>query len=130
MRAPKQTGGPQSLLWDLLTFERLMTGPVMHLIYWCGLGLIALAGFGVVGAAIGVAIRGGGWEGPLLSIPVLVGGLLMMGAMVLLWRGACEFFLAVFQIAEDLQALRRAAEKDVSAQRRAIPPASDTPFKP
>ena len=135
MRAPKQTARSTSgnLLWDLLTFERLMTGPVLHLIYWCGLGLIALFGFGVVGAAVGVAIRGGGWEGPLLSIPLLVAGLLVLAALVLLWRGACEFFLAIFQIAEDLQALRRVAEADVAdqaQQRRPMAPPSDTPFRP
>ncbi len=133
MRAPKQTARSHGFLWDLLTFERLMTGPVLHLIYWCGLGLIALFGFGVVGAAVGVAIRGGGWEGPLLSIPLLVAGLLVLAALVLLWRGACEFFLAIFQIAEDLQALRRVAEADATAQaqqRRPMAPPSDTPFRP
>ena len=44
------------LFWDLLTFDRLLTGPVIHLIYWAGLGLIVLGGFGVVGGAFGVAI--------------------------------------------------------------------------
>ncbi len=133
MRAPKQTARSHGFLWDLLTFERLMTGPVLHLIYWCGLGLIALFGFGVVGAAVGVAIRGGGWEGPLLSIPLLVAGLLVLAALVLLLRGACEFFLAIFQIAEDLQALRRVAEADATAQaqqRRPMAPPSNTPFRP
>lgn len=104
----------RSLLWDLLTFERLMTGPVLHLIYWAGLGLVALFGFTVVGMAVGVAIRGGGIEGPLLAVPILVAGLLVLTALVLLWRGLCEFFLAIFQIAEDLHALRLAAESDTT----------------
>jgi hypothetical protein len=123
MRAPKstpsQTGGRGSLFWDMLTFERLMTGPVIHLIYWCGLGLIALIGFGVIGAAVGIAIRGGTVEGTVLAIPVLVAGCLMIGALVLLWRGACEFYMAVFGIADDLRALRLAAERD--GQRRDNP---------
>lgn len=117
MRASNPPARPQTgrggLLWDLLTFDRLMTGPVIHLIYWCGLGLIALVGFGVVGAAVGVAIRGGAWEGLLLAAPVLVAGLLMIGVFALLWRGACEFFLAIFRIADDLQALREALQKDL-----------------
>jgi hypothetical protein len=104
--------GRQSLFWDLLTFDRLMTGPVVHLIYWCGLGLIALLGFGVLGAAAGVAIRGGAWEGLLLAVPVLVAGLLLIAVLVLLWRGACEFYLAIFRIADDLQALRETAERE------------------
>jgi hypothetical protein len=115
MRAPKLTprpdGARNSLLWDMLTFERLMTGPLIHLIYWCGLGLIALFGFTVVGASVGVAIRGGAIEGTILAIPVLVAGLLVLVALALLWRGACEFYLAVFRIADDLRLLRVAAER-------------------
>jgi hypothetical protein len=112
------------LFWDLLTFDRLMTGPVIHLIYWCGLGLIALLGFGVIGAAVGVAIRGGAFEGVLLAIPVLVGGVLTITALALLWRGACEFYMAVFRIADDLRVLREAAERRAAraqARTRAAP---------
>ena len=137
MRAPQKPPAREStgrnLVWDLLTFERLMTGPVLHLIYWCGLGLVALGGFGVVGAAVGVAIRGGGWEGPLLALPLLVGGLLVIAAVALLWRGACEFFLAVFQIAEDLHVIREAAEDIPSPpppdpMRRPVTPSSSGSF--
>ena len=46
-----------ALLWDLLTFDRLVTGPVIHLIYWAGLGVISLVAFSSVGAAVGVALR-------------------------------------------------------------------------
>lgn len=116
---PRAADGRASLLWGLLTFDRLMTGPVIHLIYWCGLGLIALLGFTVVGAAVGVAIRGGSLEGILLAIPVLVGGLLLIGALALLWRGACEFYMAVFRIADDLKVLRVAAERRLAQARRA-----------
>lgn len=124
MRAstPTPRHGRSNLFWDLLTFDRLMTGPVVHLIYWCGLGLIALTGFGVVGAALGVAIRGGGMEGLLLAIPIVVAGLLTIGALVLLWRGACEFYMAVFRIADDLRVLREVAERDFPANRSDLPP--------
>jgi hypothetical protein len=121
MRAPKPTSRPadgrNSLFWDMLTFERLMTGPVIHLIYWCGLGLIALFGFTVIGMAVGVAIRGGSIEGTILAIPVLVAGFLVIGALVLLWRGACEFYMAIFRIADDLRVLRLAAERRASRVR-------------
>lgn len=118
--APARTDatGRSNVLWDLLTFDRLITGPVIHLIYWCGLGLIALFGFGVVGATIGVAIRGGSWEGSLLAIPVLVAGLLVVGACALLWRGMCEFYMAVFRIADDLRVLRVAAERRAAQAQR------------
>jgi hypothetical protein len=44
-------------LTSILTFETMVTGPVIHLVYWAGLGVILLAAFGVVGASLGVAIR-------------------------------------------------------------------------
>ena len=131
MRASKTQPRPmttgRNLFWDLLTFERLLTGPVLHLIYWSGLGLLALFGFTVVGAAVGMAIRGGSWEGMLLAIPVVVGGLLVLTALVLLWRGACEFFLAIFQIAEDLHAIRASADAEKVRSRTAPPRTTAAP---
>lgn len=107
-RAPAQSGAAKAVFWDLLTFDRLLTGPVIHLIYWAGLGVILLAGFFVVGAAVGVALRDGNLVGILLAFPTLIAGFLVCAAMLLLWRGACEFYVAVFQIAEDLRAFRDA----------------------
>jgi hypothetical protein len=90
----------------LLTFEKLMTSEVIHLIYWAGLGLIAIAIFGSIGAAVGVAIRDPFPMGVLMAIPVAVVGLLVMAALLLLWRALCEFYVAVFRISEDLRAMR------------------------
>jgi hypothetical protein len=97
-------------LWGVLTFDRLITGPVIHLVYWAGLGVIVIAAFSVVGAAIGVALREGSWGAVLLAIPVLVAGLLVVGAAGLIWRAFCEFYVAIFRIGDDLAVLRRAAE--------------------
>jgi energy-converting hydrogenase Eha subunit E len=102
-------------VWDLLTFEHLMTSQVIHIIYWAGLALIALGAFGTIGAAVGVAIRDPFPYGLLLAIPVVVGGLLVMGALILLWRSFCEFYVAIFKISEDLAVLRA----DVESERRA-----------
>ncbi|WP_411288952.1 DUF4282 domain-containing protein [Phenylobacterium sp.] len=116
MRRPLQRpqGPGAQILWDLLTFERLMTNSVIHLIYWAGLALIALGCFGTIGVAVGVAIREDNiFFGLMLAIPVIVGGLLVMGALVLLWRSFCEFYVAIFRISEDLSVLR----KDVEAER-------------
>jgi zinc transporter ZupT len=93
-------------LVDFLSLDRLMTSSVTHLIYWAGLAVILLGSFGVVGAAIGLAIREGSFAGWLVAIPALVAGLLSCAAAALVWRGVCEFFVAIFQIAEDLRALR------------------------
>ena len=111
-------------LRDILTFDKLLTGPVLHLIYWAGLGLIVLFGFTLVGAAIGVALRDLSLEGVLIAIPVLVAGLLVLCALILLWRGFCEFYMAVFRIAEDLSHLRAAAERDAVRTRTMQQPPS------
>jgi len=101
-------GTEPSLLWDLLTFERLVTNQVIHWIYWAGLGIVAFIAFGSVGAAIGLAVREANFTGLLLAIPMLVGGLLVAAVAGLLWRAFCEFYVAIFRISEDLHALRKA----------------------
>jgi hypothetical protein len=113
MRSPvglKRRSPDGASFWDLLTFDRLLTGPVIHLIYWAGLGVIALFGFFVLGASVGMALREESWLGLLLAIPIAVAGLLVVAALVLLWRGLCEFYVAVFRISDDLRALRRSDE--------------------
>ena len=97
----------------------MITGPVIHIVYWCGLGVIVLAAFGVIGASVAVAIRERTLETVLLAIPSLVGGLLLVLAGGLLWRAFCEFYVVIFRIGDDLSALRRVAEEE---QARGPPP--------
>lgn len=116
-----------ALMWDLLTFDRLVTGPVIHLIYWAGLGVISLVAFSSVGAAVGVALRETSMLGKLLALPVAVAGLLVAGALVLLWRAFCEFYVAIFRISDDLRALRQQSEAErVGARPQAPPPPRTT----
>ncbi len=113
MKTPRgkiKLGRTTSVLWDLLTLEKLMTGSLVHLVYWFGLGIVALAGFAAIGTAVGTALREGGIMGWLLAVPVLVAGTLVVSAMAVLWRSFCEFYVVVVRIGEDLTALRRAAE--------------------
>jgi integral membrane sensor domain MASE1 len=119
MRRPlKRPQGPGAqFLWDLLSFERLMTGTVVHLVYWAGLGIIGIIAFGVLGASIGVAIREGGW-GILLALGILAIGLLGAGVGVLLWRAFCEFYVTIFKISEDLAVLRKDVEDERGRQGR------------
>lgn len=112
-------------VWSILTFERLVTGPVIHWVYWAGLGVIIIAAFSVVGASIGIAVREGSWAALLLAIPVLVVGLLAVAAAGLVWRAMCEFYVAVFRIGDDLAALRKAVESEAGAQ-ALQPPAHQT----
>jgi hypothetical protein len=94
----------RSFLWDFLTFERMMTGPVIHLIYWAGLGL---------------GLRDEGVSGWLLGVAVAVAGLLMVGAFAMIWRGMCEFFVAIFRISDDLRALRKSDEAKLAEMAKA-----------
>lgn len=113
---------PRDLFLDLLTFDRLMTRPVIHIIYWAGLALITLAMFGVVGGAAGIAIREETPWGFFLALPFLVGGSLFILAALLLWRSFCEFYVAIFRIAEDLRFLRVTTEQAAQARGMATAP--------
>ena len=99
-------------IWSLLTFDRLVTGQVIHLVYWAGLGIIVVGAFSVIGAAIGVAVRDASLGSILLAVPVFVVGRLAVAVMGLLWRAVCEFYVAVFRISDDLAALRKVAENE------------------
>lgn len=113
---PARGGAPRRArrggLSSVLTFERMITGPVIHIVYWCGLGVIVIAAFGVIGASVGIAIRERSLETLLLAIPSLIGGLLLVLAGGLLWRAFCEFYVVIFRIGDDLSALRRVAEEE------------------
>jgi hypothetical protein len=104
----------RSVLSDVLTLERLMTGPLVHIVYWCGLGIVLLGGFAIIGAAVGGAMREGGVEGWLLAIPAAVAGLLVVGALAILWRSFCEFYVVIVRLGDDLHALRRASETEAT----------------
>ncbi len=103
----------------MLTFERLMTGPITHLIYWAGMAIIVIVGFGIAGGAVGLLIRDFSIAGAALALATFIIGILVTAALVMIWRGVCEFYLAVFRIAEDLRALRIAQE---ATQRASAPP--------
>ena len=114
----------RGFVFDMLSLDRLLTGPVIHLIYWGGLALILLFGFGAVGAAIGLALRSFSLENLLIALPAAVAALLVMAVSALMWRGACEFTVAVFSIAENLAALR------ADAIGEGTPPVTGNPFVP
>ena len=49
---------------------------------------------------------------------MVIGGLLVMAALLLLWRSFCEFYVAIFKISDDLAALRQ----DVEGERSRLTP--------
>lgn len=115
----KRKSASGGLFWDLLTFDRLIAGSIIHLVYWAGLGVIALLGFFVIGAAAGLALHNDGAAGWLLALPALVGGALAVIALALIWRASCEFYVAVLRISDDLRALRANDDAVTQAAREA-----------
>jgi hypothetical protein len=113
-----QTPRRPDRIWSILTFERLVTGQVIHLVYWAGLGVIIIGAFSVVGASIGIALREGSPAAILAAAAFLVGGLLIVAAGGLVWRAMCEFYVAIFRIGDDLAALRRSQEAFEAAEAR------------
>ena len=105
------TTRPRDIWHDMLTFDRLVTKPVVHVVYWAGLGLFTIAAFGVVGVMVGTAIKDGTVWGAMLSFGLTVVGWLAILIGVLAWRSVCEFYLAVMSIADDLRHLRQYQEK-------------------
>jgi hypothetical protein len=101
---------PKDVFLNLLTFDRMVTRPVVHIVYWIGLGLLVIAAMAIAGTAVGEAIKEG-LQGWLLATAFLIAGWLMILVGVLLWRSLCEFYLAVMSIAEDLRYLRQFQEK-------------------
>jgi hypothetical protein len=103
---------PGDIFWDLLTFDRLMTGPVIHMIYWAGLALIVLGGFATIGGAVGVAWREENLLAKVgLALPFMIAGILSLGAGALVWRSFCEFYVAIFRISDDLRFIRGTIER-------------------
>jgi hypothetical protein len=57
-----------------------------------------------------VALREGDIQGWLLAFPVFITGLLVIGALAILWRSFCELYVVIIRIGDDLHALRRVAD--------------------
>lgn len=105
------TTRPRDIWHDMLTFDRLVTKPVVHIVYWAGLGLFIILAFAVGGVMVGTAIKDGTVWGAMLSFGLTVVGWLAILIGVLAWRSVCEFYLAVMSIADDLRHLRQYQDK-------------------
>ncbi len=129
-RATQKRKASSGGIGSFLTFDRMVAGQVILLIYWAGLGIIALIGFSVVGAGVGLAMREDGLSGWLLGGPLLVAGVLVVVALTLLWRAVCEFYIAIFRISDDLRALRRNDDALFAArsEQRTPPPPTQPPL--
>lgn len=102
---------PSDITRTLLTFDRLTARPIVHIVYWMGLGLLFIAAMGFLGVAVGSVIKDPSMWGMMLSFGVLIVSWLMVLIGVMLWRAFCEFYMAVLSIADDLRVLRQYQEK-------------------
>lgn len=116
------TTRPRDVFRSMLTFEKLATKPIVHIVYWLGCGIFIIATLGVIGAAVGAAWREGLPMGPFLALPLLVVGLFSVFIGFLIWRAFCEFFMAVLSIAEDLRYMREAQERYENDARKPLSP--------
>jgi hypothetical protein len=118
---PYRPAPRRSKIMDLLSLDRLMTGSLIHLVYWLGLGFIFIIGFGGIGAAVGIALREPGVMSIMAAVPALIGGVLALVVLGLLWRSFCEFYVVIFRISDDLHALRRGMETEQTQAPAAAP---------
>jgi hypothetical protein len=105
------TTRPRDIWLNLFTFDQLLTRPIIHIVYWCGLGLLFIFALGWLGIMVGTGIKDASIMGWLLSFGLMVVGFLGFMIAVLAWRSVCELYMAVMNIAEDLRYLRQFQEK-------------------
>jgi hypothetical protein len=127
------TTRPRDIFGDLLTFDRMPVKPVVHIVYWAGLGLFVIAGFGMAGVSIGSALHDSDMMAWLLAVGVTISGWLALLIGVLAWRAFCRFYLAVMSIADDLHYLRQFQERlspDTTADPGPVIQPAPKPFVP
>ena len=105
------TTRPRDIWLNLFTFDQLLTRPIIHIVYWCGLGLLFIFALGWLGIMVGTGVKDASVMGWLLSFGLIVIGFLGFMIAILAWRSLCEFYMAVMNIAEDLRYLRQFQEK-------------------
>jgi hypothetical protein len=105
------TTRPRDIFGDLLTFDRMPVRPVIHIVYWAGLGLFVIVGFGMAGVSIGSALHDHDVMAWFLAVGVTIAGWLALLIGVLAWRAFCQFYMAVMNIADDLRYLRQFQER-------------------
>lgn len=98
---PTEPAGAQNLLSRFWTFDTLLGGSIITILYYLGLAGIALyVLFGIVAAlGMGQYSAGGGLAGLIL---VLVFGVIG----VVFWRVTCELWLIIFRIYDRLGEIR------------------------
>ncbi len=120
------TTRPRDIFGDMLTFDRMPVRPVIHIVYWAGLGLFVIIGCGMAGVSIGSALHDHDMMAWFLAVGVTIAGWLALLIGVLAWRAFCQFYMAVMNIADDLRYLRQFQER-LSPDLTSAPAPAPTP---
>jgi hypothetical protein len=98
---PVGPGGTQNILSRFWTFDTLLGGSIIKILYYLGLlGIALYVLFGIVASlGVGAYSAGSGLAGLILT---LVGGVIA----VVFWRVTCELWLIIFRIHDRLGEIR------------------------
>lgn len=86
---------------DFLNFNKMVTGSVLKLLYWLGIVIILLFGFGTVTGSINTMSWNAG-----LGLLQLVVAFVGVAFGILLWRVVCEMYLTFLSINDRLGQIR------------------------
>jgi hypothetical protein len=98
---PVETAGSDNIIARFFTFDRLIGGSLIKVLYYVGLAAVALWVLFALAAAINLSSYSA--DGALWGVLIaLVGGV----AWVVVWRFICELWLIIFQIYHRLGEIR------------------------
>ncbi|ABS61664.1 conserved hypothetical protein [Parvibaculum lavamentivorans DS-1] len=86
---------------DFLTFDKLIAGSIVKFLYWLGVVIILLFGFGTIAGSINTMGYNAG-----LGLLQLVVGLVGVAFGILLWRVVCEIYLIFVAMNDKLGQIR------------------------
>ncbi|MEX0838107.1 MAG: DUF4282 domain-containing protein [Parvibaculum sp.] len=86
---------------DFLTFDKMIAGSIVKFLYWLGIVIILLFGFGSVTGSINTMGFNAG-----LGLLQLIVGLVGVAFGLILWRVVCEIYLVFVSMNERLAQIR------------------------
>jgi len=95
------SSGSKAILENLMNFDVMIGGRLIKIIYYLGLVLIGLGGLGgALGALSAMSFSF------VYGLGMLIGVVIGVALAVLFWRLACELWVLMFRIHDELVAIR------------------------
>jgi len=86
---------------DFLSFDKMIAGDIVRFLYWLGIVIILLFGFGTIAGSINTMSYNAG-----LGLLQLFVGLVGIAFGVILWRVVCEIYLIFVAMNDKLGQIR------------------------